>query len=257
MGSHYAGLIGGYAAAVAGWWLLSRLMVRFHLSPASWNGSTAYTLEHPWREISYALIGVVGVLLVGQMWSHGWKLPATGTLAPLIESVNQFLIFLPILLVPLIRRHGARTLLLPSGKVGWRLLAGLILAFAAIGGYTLIRSGSGGLFETVSRVVQFQNLDEAVQVLMEDLAIGIFLYRLAAALGARRAVVGVAALFALGHIPALISGGATAGELSGLIFDFALGVAVVGVILRSGDILWFWPVHVVMDLMQFSRISGN
>lgn len=42
----------------------------------------------------------------------------------------------------------------------------------------------------------------------------------------------------------------------GLVRDAVLGVLVLGTLIRSGDILWFWPVHVVLDLTQFQRVMG-
>lgn len=254
--SHYAGLYGAYAAAVVGWWIVSRTVARVGWAPSTWMGSTVYEFPRPWRELLFALLGVVGVLLVGQLWSQGWMLPASGAVAPLIEALNQILIFLPIVLVPIVRRQGSRTALLPKDHIVVRLLVGLVLAFLALSVYSLVRSGSHGALGMVARILHFENLDEVVQVLMEDIAIGIVAYRLAARVGSKWTVVAVAALFALGHVPALVSGGASLAQLGGLVFDFGLGLMLAGTILRSGDILWFWPIHAAMDLTQFTRISG-
>jgi hypothetical protein len=59
-------------------------------------------------------------------------------------------------------------------------------------------------------------------------------------------------LFALAHIPALISAGATASEFISLLADCGLGILVLGTVWRSRDILWFWLVHFFMDMTQFS-----
>lgn len=54
----------------------------------------------------------------------------------------------------------------------------------------------------------------------------------------------------------MMAGGASLSELAGLFRDVLLGIVVLGTVLRSRDIVWFWPVHVVMDLTQFSRVMG-
>jgi len=61
--------------------------------------------------------------------------------------------------------------------------------------------------------------------------------RLAGAIGGRWATVAVACLFAAGHIPAMMSQGATWIEISGLLRDAALGVVVILTLRRSRDIV--------------------
>jgi hypothetical protein len=90
----------------------------------------------------------------------------------------------------------------------------------------------------------------AVQVLLEDLAIAILFVR-AAAVGPRAVILGVAALFAAGHVPALLARGEPGTEFVGLLRDFDLGVLVVGTAWRGADIAWVWPVHYTMDMTQF------
>ena len=95
-----------------------------------------------------------------------------------------------------------------------------------------------------------------VQVFLEDLTIAILFVRLARAIDQRWAIVVVACLFAAGHIPAMLSGGATLRILANLLIDASLGVAVISVLMRSRDILWFWFVHYCLDMTQFSSING-
>jgi len=95
-----------------------------------------------------------------------------------------------------------------------------------------------------------------VQVVLEDLTIAILFVRLAGALGTRRATVVVACLFAAGHVPVMISQGATWIDLAGLLRDAGLGVAVILILQRSQDILWFWCLHFCLDMTQFAQITG-
>lgn len=103
---------------------------------------------------------------------------------------------------------------------------------------------------------RYDHLDAMVQVFLEDVTIAVLFVRLAAAIGNRRATGVVAALFAAGHIPTLLSQGASLTELTGLLRDTALGVAVILVLQRSRDVVWFWCLHFCLDMTQFARITG-
>jgi hypothetical protein len=81
--------------------------------------------------------------------------------------------------------------------------------------------------------------------------------RFASALGSRRTVLIVAVLFALAHIPAMLSGGATIASFGHLGWDVGLAVGVLAVLQRSGDIWWFWMVHFALDMMQFYAVPGG
>jgi len=91
----------------------------------------------------------------------------------------------------------------------------------------------------LDRIWHYENIDEIVQVFLEDVTAAILFVRLASAVGNRWATVVVACLFAAGHIPEMLSKGATWLELTGLLRDAGLGVAVILVLQRSRDIVWF------------------
>jgi hypothetical protein len=94
------------------------------------------------------------------------------------------------------------------------------------------------------------------QVFLEDLTVAILYVRLAGAVGSRWATVVVACLFAAGHVPAMVSQGITWSEWSGLLRDAGLGMAVILLLQRSRDIVWFWCIHFSLDMTQFARVSG-
>jgi hypothetical protein len=50
--------------------------------------------------------------------------------------------------------------------------------------------------------------------------------------------------------------GATWTEVAGLVRDAGLGVAVILVLQRSRDVVWFWCIHFCLDMTQFTRVSG-
>jgi hypothetical protein len=155
-----------------------------------------------------------------------------------------------------VRKHGPETAWIKTDRVGWRLLAGVALAFFALMVYTLVRDGADPIWRVWPRIYRYDNLALAVQVFLEDFTIAVLAVRLSAVIGTRGAILAVAVLFAAGHIPTMISEGASLSELGSLAADAALGVAIVAVALRSRDIWWFWCVHFAMDMTQFERVSG-
>lgn len=247
---HDTPMVLAHGLALLGWLAIARLW------PSLWPAREAWRPERPGRELVLALLAVAGVLAVGQLWSADRLLPEGGALAPLPEAVNQLLIFAPVLLLPLLRRQPARSAWWPAGRLPSRLAAGLCLALLAATAYALLRRGVDGPLPLIGRLVDVQHLDELVQVLCEDLAVAILFVRCAALLGQHRAVVLVALLFAAGHVPALLAEGAGVADLLPLVRDAVLGVAVLTVLRRSQDIVWFWWVHTALDLTQFARVSG-
>ncbi len=251
MSPHVVGLFLGYLAAVSAWYGARRLF------PDLWPQTELHRFPRPWREVGLALLAGAAVVLLGQLWTRGIRLPTSGPAGPVLGSVNQLLIFSPFPVLLWLRRQPSETALLPTRHLGRRLLTGVGIAAVALAVHTAVRAAFGEDVYLVPRVLQWGYLDEAVQVLMEDVAIAILLVRLAAATGPRTTIAFVAVLFAAGHVPTMLAEGASAAELAGLARDVVLGVMVLGTVLKSRDIAWFWPVHLVMDLTQFGGVVGR
>lgn len=249
--THYGALVAGYAAALAGWLVLSRIL------GGVWPSARQLSFERPWREVAIALLAAAGILAIGQAYMRLGFLPETGPAGPALAAVNQVVIFAPVPLALLLRSHSLDSVWL--GRPSWpvRLAAGIALAFLAVGTYTLLRAESNGLVSVAGRIARYDHLDEAVQVLLEDVTIAFLFVRLAAAIGSRWAIVAVAFLFAAGHLPALITRGAEIGEMTLLLRDVALGTGVILVLQRSRDILWFWPIHFALDMTQFRQVVSG
>jgi hypothetical protein len=244
---HLALLI-GYTCALLGWVVLARLF------PGLWPGQEKVTFPNPIVELIWAFVALIAVLGIGQLYQRDLLLPSDGAYHPALDAINQVIIFSPLSILLIVRRHGLHTAWLPTRRVWLRILAGLILALMAILAYTLSRTGSDSWAQVVPRVYQWTNFSFLIQVLLEDFAIAILFVRLRAVLGLKVVIVLVAVLFAAGHIPALIAGGAEAGELLSLFLDAGLGVLAISVLQRSADIWWFWGVHFAMDMMQFYAV---
>jgi hypothetical protein len=248
--AHYPALVAAYLVGLGGWLAAARFF------PELWPREPVEGFARPWREFGIALAGVIGVLLVGQLWSSGIRLPEEGALGPVLGAINQAFIFAPALLVVVLRRHSWATAWLPRRRLAARLVVGLVLASLAVSSYSVLRAGADAPWVLLGRIWRYEHVDEMVQVLLEDLTIAILFVRLAGAIGSRRATVLVACLFAAGHVPAMVSQGATWHELGGLLRDAGLGVAVIVVLQRSRDVVWFWCIHFCLDMTQYGRISG-
>lgn len=233
-----------YAATCAMWWGLSGLI-------PLWRDAQRPHFAHPWREVGIVLLALVGTLLLGQLWVRGIRLNMPGRWAPLGESINQIIIFAPVVGVPILRRQGLASAWIRVDRIAVRLAIGFALALVALLLYSTLERGAASWPDAVSGVFAPSRAHVAVQVLLEDVAIAILFVRLAAAMRPRPAILIVAALFAAAHIPSMIARGDTTAELAALLRDAGLAVLVVGTAWRSADIAWVWPVHYALDMTQF------
>jgi hypothetical protein len=248
---HYPPLVGAYLVGLGGWLVASRFLSRV------WPHAPVEGFVRPWKEFGIALVGAIGILAMGQLWSRGIRLPEQGAFGPVFGAINQVLIFSPILLVLVIRRQSwAATAWLPRRRIAMRLLVGLVLASLAVTAYSLLRAEADAPWVLLNRIWRYEHFDKMAQVFLEDLTVAILFVRLAGAIGIRWATVIVACLFAAGHIPVMMSQGATWFELGGLLRDVGLGVAVILVLQRSRDVVWFWCIHFCLDMTQLARVSG-
>lgn len=224
--SHSLFLAVGYSVACALWWATSRVV-------PLWPNPPRPTFAKPWREVLFVVLGVIGTILLGQLWSAGIKLELEGPSNTLAESLNQIAIFTPIMAVPILRRQGFASMWVQPQAFYLRLGIGLAFALIVLFLFTLLEAGAPSYGETLRGVFAPTRAHIAVQVLLEDLAIAILFVRLAAAVGHRKAIGAVAILFAAAHIPAMLSQGASATDLMGLLRDFGLGLIVLGTAWRS------------------------
>lgn len=245
----YQSLFFGYGTALLLWLGVARLL------PNMWPKQPVPMFEHPWREVGWVLLAAVGTIGIGQLYLRGWLLPTPAGWKPLLDAINQLLIFLPLLLVVPLRKQTLATAWLPTQQIAIRIGIGLVLAVSAIVVYTAVRAESHDTWTVIQQVYHVQNLPHLVQVLAEDIAIALLFVRLRAAIGLRWTIGLVAALFAAGHIPAMLANGATFTELQSLLLDTLLGCGVLAVLYRSADMWWFWCVHFAMDMMQFYAVG--
>jgi hypothetical protein len=249
-GTHHSALFAGYGAAMIGWLLLSRRL--------PWlQRKSRIEFEHPGGELAWALLAVVGVIGLGMAYSAGIRFPKSGSAAPLLEALNQVLIFSPFWLLLLIRHQPLETAWIRTDHLPGRIAIGAVLACLAVLAFSLVRRGSDPFPSIIPRLLQPSNIQYAAQVFFEDFAIAILMVRLAAFVRRKwLAAALVAALFAAGHVPALLSDGVSSSELTMLVLDFGLVLGLLWIAQRGADIWWLFVVHFSMDMMQFKFVSG-
>jgi len=245
VGADYLGLLAGYGAAMAAFWAV------YLIAKPVFLRHERVVIGRPWLELAMLAIGIAGVIGVGQLYVRGMLLPEEGEF---FQSANQILIFAPAIVVLVLLGSFWRKNFLPLNGAAGGLLLGAVLALAAFTAFVAARHGIGAWPELGRQVVQPENISIAVQVLLEDILIAALAARLVAATNWMAAIAATAGLFAAAHIPAMLAEGAQMAELTTLALDTGLGVMVIGAIIVSRNIWWFWPVHAVMDLTQFLKV---
>lgn len=236
---------GGYLTAIIAWALVARAV------PALWSPHRETHFTQPGRELAWAVLGITGTLVLGFAYVRGWLFPATRQDRPLLDVLNQLVVFSPMLLVPVLRRHSFDTAWLPDDRILVRIATGVLLSLPALTVFALLRGESW--LDVMRAVYHHTNLPALVQLLLEDVAVAILCVRGAGVLGLRAAPLLTAILLAGGHASVMVQTGVTPVEVSHMALDVALGYVVVATVQRSGDVWWFWGVHFAMDMTQFFR----
>jgi hypothetical protein len=252
--SYYFALTGGYTIALLGWWAANRWR------PGIWNSDPEYHFASPWWETLWAFVAAIATIGIGQLYTHGLLLPKSSIGGPVLtEALNQAIIFSSFILLLIVRRQPFNTAWLSSRHLPERLVIGFALAIAAVCVFVLIRQPSDSLGGILGSVYHPKNAGYAAQILLEDIAIAVVFVRFRSAVGSKWflvVLIVVAFLFSASHYPAKFGEGLSfVTATRDVIIDGALASAIVYVLQRSKDILWFWCIHFAMDMMQF--YAGN
>jgi len=245
MNPHYISLFLAYTTAAVCWFLFNTFIVK-----DLWNKTINFTPKKPYLEFIFALITVVIILAIGQLYSNDLLIPNNSS-NNFVDGLNQFLIFCPTLGLILLRKQSLETVWLPKNNIPLRLLIGLSLAFIALVVYWLSRKNALPFSDILSNIFHLKNFSHLVQVFMEDITIALIFARLAKWIGFKWSIGLVAFLFAVGHIPSMINNGYSIEEMSSLIFDTGIGVVILTAVSKSKDVWWFFIIHFVLDMTQY------
>lgn len=243
MSPHYISLLSSYSVGMGLWFLLN------YLFPSLWRQEGRINFNKPYLEFILSIIAVLTILGIGQLYIRGLLIPNDGN--NFLDAINQLIIFSPVFVLILIRKQSVMTLWLPKSRIIIRLFVGLILALCCIFTYWLTRSDTNGLGNILTNIYHYQNISHLVQVFMEDVTIALIFVRLSVWIGNKWSILIVAILFSAGHIPSLLTNGASLIDLSSLLIDTFLGVLVLIAVSKSRDIWWFFMIHFAMDMTQF------
>ena len=243
MTTHYIALVPAYATAAVLWFLISLVLKTL------WKNEANTLFNKSWLEFLYALIAVIMILGIGQLYMREMLIPNDGN--NYIDALNQFIIFSPTILLITIRKQSTETIWLPKSKILLRISIGLVIALSSLFIYWLTRENAAGYVSILSNTYHPKNVSHLVQVFMEDLTIALVFVRLSAWIGRKWTIGIVALLFAAGHIPSLISSGASTVEISSLFIDTFIAIVILSAVSKSKDVWWFFMVHFALDMSQY------
>lgn len=235
---YYFALYLSYAAALACWWMI------WYLRKDALYVRSETELPRSWKDVGWLLLCGACTIAIGRLYVYGIRFPKQW------EAVNQILIYLPFIVFLFFTRN----VWLPKERLPLRLGVGIGLAVIAMIVFWVTYS-ERRLVDIALDVFHLKNTHHFVQIFLEDLLIVMLLAAFERALGVKYVLIGalvVSFMFAFGHLPARLEGGAplltVVGDLS---LDAILACSVCFTLCRARDFIWFFPVHAMMDMMQF------
>lgn len=206
--------------------------------------------KRPWLEFVWAISAGIGTIFIGQLYIRNLLLPSFDKLHVLSDTLNQLIIFSPFFFLVIFRKQGMETAWIPKkGKIK-SILLGLLLGLIGVLLFILLK-GTENILPEIIEIYNPKNLPKLIQVFAEDFAIAVCLYRLVGLIGPRWATITVALLFAAGHIPAMLTNGASLNNFSSLGLDAILGIIVFRSLYFTKNFLWFWMIHYALDMTQY------
>ncbi|RIV87824.1 hypothetical protein [Aurantiacibacter zhengii] len=243
----YLGIITAYGAVAVLAWLAALLYPR--LIPA-----TAPTfVDHRWKTAGLFALATAGMATLSFMAGRGFLV--TGDSAA-VAVLNQIVIFAPVIAYALYCRTPA-LVLVPRKNTARSLAIGLGIAIL---GLTAFYSSIGRWDDLPllgSTVLSGEAISIAARSLLRCLFVGAFLALVAEGWSKRTALLLPGLAIALLQLPALFEDGFSAGWLGLLVAHVVLVAGLLSAILATRNIVWFWPVLAVLNMMQFSVMQDT
>jgi hypothetical protein len=228
-----------------GAWLLLRKQ-----RPAFWPPEEPPKTDRPYLDLAAAILAVLAILLVGQVYRAGYLLSgAPGWASRLAWSANNLVIYSPIAIALALRRQGPGTIYLSARGLGKKLGFGAAAGGFAVTLFLSLRGEARLLPAVLAGAVEIERLVDFLPVFLEGVALAFLLVRLRWVGGGALATLLPAALFALAHIPSQLAAGMSPGEMAAFFgLNTLLVAALLQVTQRSQDIIWLGVVHYLMDI---------
>ena len=237
----YLGIIAAYGAVAIIAWLLALLYPR--LLPAS----GAHAVDRRWFQAGYFLLAFAAMIGLSWLRARGWLLPDANVLS---IALNHILVATPVLAYVATKRNRA-AVLIPDRHVLRSLAVGCLLAVPA----SLAFFSTADAWHRIPSMVEalaFADLAEiVVRTLLRCLVVGALLALVAAGWSGRTAVVLAGIAIAATQVPSLLEGGLSAEWMAVLVAHVALVCGLVSALVVTRNIVWFWPVFLVLNAIQF------
>lgn len=218
--------------------------------PGRWLREPLPPSSRPYRDFFLAIIAAAGIGIFGALYRAGWLLPTgddwTGRLG---WTIDNLIIFSPLAVVLIARRQGLETVFACPKQVVTKITAGVVLGVLAVSLYHVLRGELLSIDNTLRAALSPEALSNFVPVFLEGVAIAFLFVRLRWAFGHIPSLVVPALLFAASHVPGSIADGESWAKIVAFfLFNSALTVALLYVIQRSQDVIWFGIIHYLMDV---------
>jgi hypothetical protein len=208
--------------------------------------SSDYSPEHPWKELLWSIGAVVGVLVIGQVYTAGHLIPARYN--PWAWMANNLIIYSPVFVVVLLRGQSMSTLWLSNKHLAQKIGIGSVASFLAMLAFLLLR-GEGDRFQPVlAKALSSSGLTNFIAVFLEGVALAFLFIRIRWVSNLAIALAIPSVLFALSHLPGMLADGAPWWHM--VLMSLATGSIAVLVLFtchRTRDIIWIGLVHYIMD----------
>lgn len=235
--TQYLGIITAYGAVAILAWLAALLYPR--LLPAA----GVHAVERPWLLAGYFVLALAAMIGLSRLQ----LLPDAG---PLLNALNQILIAVPLLIFITAQRSRA-AVLIPERHVLRSLAVGAVFAIPALLAFFSSSDGWHRIPSMVDAMTLADVVEIVVRTLLRCLMVGTFLALVAGGWSGGIALILAGVMIAATQIPSLLDSGFSAAWLGVLVAHVALVVGLLSALLATRNIVWFWPVFAVLNLIQF------
>lgn len=240
--SQFMGIITAYGAVAVLAWLAVLLYPR--LIPAA----QPRFVEQRWRQAGLFGLMIGLSIAIAVLGAHADFFAKDSPLAALLY---RLVILAPILLLVASWRSRS-AVLIPDRGIGRSLMVGLALALLGILAFCT-STGSWNVLPAMGNdLVSAASLEILVRALLHSIVAAAAIALVADAWSVRTTLLLSSVAIAATQVPALLQDGFSAMWLSILAAHVALILGLVSAVLATRNIVWFWPVLILLNLLQAS-----
>ena len=185
-----------YIGAVGVWFVVTRVR------PSLWAPIRPIKFAKPKTELGWALLAIAFVLLLTVLDNMRLLLPRQrGWVGQLVFLGVLLIVWLPVILVLIIRKQGLHTCLLSTEGLGKKILWGIGVGLLGMTLYLIARGRFYAFLQLPSALLRTRHLVVLVQSIMLMAGVGFLLVRIIGAAGKWAGIIIVGALYGLAKYP--------------------------------------------------------